>query len=98
MYCEHCGLQIFPKLPVCTRCGETPTFQLFQLASLLTLFLAVLCNSLVAWLLLPRLASAHHPGIYFPARLLLSHPTALHRCVPIAIALLVLAYFFPCTH
>src|SRR5882762_3692337 len=23
MYCEHCGLQIFPKLPVCTRCGET---------------------------------------------------------------------------
>jgi len=52
MYCEHCGLQIFPKHPICTRCGASPTYQLFQLASLCTLLLVVLSNGLVAFLLL----------------------------------------------
>src|SRR6266852_1275055 len=93
MYCEHCGLQIFPKLPVCTRCGETPTFQLFQLASLLTLFLAVLCNSLVAWLLLPRLSSGHYAAIYFRVWLWLSDKTAIYGWAPIAMGLLVWDYF-----
>ena len=93
MYCEHCGLQIFPKLPVCTRCGETPTFQLFQLASLFTLFLAVLCNSLVAWLLLPRLSSGHYAAIYFRVWLWLSDQTAIYGWAPIAIGLLVWDYF-----
>ena len=93
MYCEHCGLQIFPKLPVCTRCGETPTFQLFQLASLATLFLAVLCNSLVAWLLLPRFASGHHAAIYFRVWLWLSDKTAIYGWAPIAIGLLAWDYF-----
>jgi len=93
MYCEHCGLQIFPKLPVCTRCGETPTFQLFQLASLSTLFLAVLCNSVVAWLLLPRFASGHHAVLYFRSWLWLSNNFAIYGWAPIAISLLAWDYF-----
>ena len=93
MYCEHCGLQIFPKLPVCTRCGETPTFQLFQLASLATLLLAVLCNSFVAWLLLPRFASGHHAAIYFRGWLWLSDKAAIYGWAPIAVGLLAWDYF-----
>jgi hypothetical protein len=93
MYCEHCGLQIFPKLPVCTRCGETPTFQLFQLASLFTLFLAVLCNSLLAWLLLPRLITAHHAAVYFRVWLWLSDKAGIYGWAPIAAGLLAWDYF-----
>ena len=93
MYCEHCGLQIFPKLPVCTRCGETPTFQLFQLASLFTLFLAVLCNSLLAWLLLPRLTTAHHVAVYFRVWLWLSDTIGIYGWAPIAAGLLAWDYF-----
>lgn len=92
MYCELCGLQIFPKLPACTRCGESPTFQLFQLASLSTLFLAVLSNSLVAWLLLPRLSAGHHAAIYFRAWLWLADKTAIYGWAPIAIGLLAWNY------
>jgi hypothetical protein len=93
MYCEQCGLQIFPKRPVCTRCGETPTFQLFQLASLFTLFLAVLCNSLLAWLLLPRLTTAHHAAVYFRVWLWLSDKVGIYGWAPIAAGLLAWDYF-----
>jgi len=92
MYCEHCALQIFPKHPVCTRCGETPTLQLFQLASLLILFLTFLCNSLVAWLLLPRLTSAHHAAIYFRTWLWLTDKTAIYGWAPLAVGLLAWNY------
>lgn len=93
MYCEHCGLQIFPKLPVCTRCGETPTHQLFQLASLCTLFLVVLCNGLVAWLLLPRFSHAHHSALYFRAWLWLTDNAAVYGWVPLAAGILAWDYF-----
>ena len=93
MYCEHCGLQIFPKHPECTRCGESPTYQLFQLASLCTLFLVVLCNGLVAILLLPRFVQGHHTSLYFRSWLWLTDKTAIYGWAPIAIALLTWNYF-----
>ena len=93
MYCEHCGLQIFPKHPVCTRCGESPTLHWFQLTSLLLLFLAVLCNSAVAVFLLPRFAAAHHHALYFRVWLWLSVKGAAYGWVPVAIALLAWDYF-----
>src|ERR1700747_1134370 len=64
MYCEHCGLQIMPQKPVCTRCGVSPTYHWMQLMGLLVLLLALLVNGLVAWFLLPRMA-ANHPGYRF---------------------------------
>src|ERR1041385_2478027 len=81
MYCEHCGLQIFPKHPECTRCGESPTYQLFQLASLTTLFLVVVCNGVVAWLLLPRFAHANHGAFYFRSWLWLTDNAAVYGWV-----------------
>jgi hypothetical protein len=95
MHCEHCGLQIFPKHLHCTRCGEAPTFQIFQLFSLATLFLAVLCNTLLAWLLLPHFTAirGHHAGFYFRAWLWLTDKTALYGWVPLAVGLLCWDYF-----
>ena len=54
MYCEHCGLQILPQKPVCTRCGVSPTYHWVQLTGLLLLFLAFVSNALVAWVLFGR--------------------------------------------
>jgi hypothetical protein len=95
MYCEHCGLQVFPKHLACTRCGEAPTFQLFQLASLATLFLAVVCNTVLAWLILPHFTfiRAHHAGLYFRSWLWLTDKTAVYGWVPLAVGLLCWDYF-----
>jgi hypothetical protein len=93
MYCEHCGLQIFPKHPNCTRCGESPTLHWFQLTSLLTLFLAVLCNSAIAMFLLPRFTASHHGSLFFRIWLWLSEKGAAYGWVPVAIGLLAWDYF-----
>src|SRR5262249_39729550 len=95
MYCEHCGLQVFPKHPVCTRCGESPTYQLFQLTSLGTLFLVVLCNGLVAILLLPRFSQAHYAGFYFRSWLWLTDKTAIYGWAPLRRRNLRLGLFRP---
>ena len=93
MYCEHCGLQIFPKHPVCTRCGGTPTYELFQLASLITLLLVVLSNGLVAWLLLPRYSHVQHAGVYFRIWLWLTDNAAVYGWAPLALGILAWDYF-----
>lgn len=92
MYCEHCGLQIFPKHPICTRCGETPTYELFQLASLCTLFLVVVCNGLVTWLLLPRFTHMH-TGLYFRSWIWISDHAAVYGWAPLAGGILAWDYF-----
>lgn len=92
MYCEHCGLQLFPKHPACTRCGAAPTLHLWQLTSLLTLFIAVLCNSYLAWFVLPRFTGAHHP-LYFRSWLWISRTSSLYGWVPLALGLLAWDYF-----
>ena len=93
MYCEHCGLQSFPKHPVCTRCGETPTYELFQLASLITLLLVVLSNGLVAWRLLPRYSHLQHAGLYFRSWLWITDKAAIYGWAPLAVAILAWDYF-----
>jgi hypothetical protein len=60
--------------------------------SLVTLLVAVLCNSLVAQLLLPRLAGGPHSHLVFRAWLWFDHEAALYGWAPIAIALLAWDY------
>ena len=52
MYCDRCGLNFLPKQSVCTRCKRVPTRYWFQFMSLVTIFAAVLCNSLLGVFLL----------------------------------------------
>ncbi|HJZ63245.1 MAG TPA: hypothetical protein VKD70_02925 [Candidatus Acidoferrum sp.] len=89
MYCEHCGLQIMPQKPVCSRCGVSPTYYWVQLTGLLILLLALLVNSLVAWFLLPRMA-ANHPGHrFFSDWAWTDRNISMYGWAPIAVALLV---------
>ncbi len=89
MYCEHCGLQIMPQKPVCTRCGVSPTYHWVQLTGLLLLLLALAINSLVAWFLLPRMAASHPGYRFFSAWEWTDRNVSLYGWAPIAIALLV---------
>jgi hypothetical protein len=93
MFCEHCGLQIFPNRPVCTRCGESPTLHWLQFTSLLTLLIAVVCNSLLAWYLLPRFTASHHAPLFFRAWLWTSEKASLYGWAPVAAGLLAWDYF-----
>jgi hypothetical protein len=93
MYCEHCGLQVFPNRPVCTRCGGTPSHHWLQFIGILAIFLAVLCNSLVAWFLLPKFGSAHHGRLLFHSWLWLTQKTSLYGWAPVAGGLLAWDYF-----
>jgi hypothetical protein len=60
----------------------------FQLMSLVTLLVAVLCNALIGLLLLPRLAAGGHSRFVFRAWLWFDHKAALYGWAPIALALL----------
>lgn len=93
MYCEHCGLQILPKKPVCTHCGTTPTQQLFQLMSLASLLAAVISNALIGWFLLPRMVALHPARPMFRIWLWVDQKASLYGWVPLAMALLAWDYF-----
>jgi len=60
--------------------------------SLATLFVAVACNELVGWFLLPRFVSVPHPRMLFRAWLWVDHEAALFGWVPLAAALLAWDY------
>lgn len=60
--------------------------------SLVTLLLAVLCNSVVTLVLLPRMNADSDPRFLFRAWLWLDHQLALYGWVPIAAALLAWDY------
>ena len=92
MFCERCGLNFLPKQSVCSRCQVAATRHWFQLMSLVTLLVAVLCNSLVGLLLLPRLAGGGHSRFAFRAWLWFDYKAALYGWVPIAIGLLAWDY------
>ena len=92
MFCDHCGQQFLPKESACSRCrGIAPRYWL-QFLSFVTIFVAAGCNSLVAWLLLPRFASGHHPRFVFRAWLWLDHNTTLYGWIPLALGLLTWDY------
>ena len=88
MYCENCGLQIFPEKPRCTRCGHAPTQQLVQLLALTVLLLTIIGNSLAGWLLLPKLAASHPQHFFFRAWLWSDLKSAQYGWMPLAAGLL----------
>lgn len=92
MFCDRCGLHFLPKQSVCTRCRVAPTRHWFQLMSLVTLMVALTCNALVAWFLLPGLAHGRHASLLFRVWLWLDEKAALYGWVPLAIALLAWDY------
>jgi hypothetical protein len=92
VFCELCGLTFLPKQSVCSRCRVAATRHWFQLMSLLTLLIAVLCNSLVGLLMLPRLAAGGHSHPLFRAWLWFDNKAALYGWAPIVIALLAWDY------
>jgi hypothetical protein len=92
VFCERCGLNFLPKQSVCARCNVAATRHWFQLMSLVTLLVAVLCNALVGLLVLPRLAAREHSHFLFRAWLWFDNKAALYGWVPLAIALLAWDY------
>lgn len=92
MFCERCGLSFLPKQSVCSRCNVTATRHWFQLVSLATLLLAVLCNALVGLVLLPQLVEVRHPRFFFQAWLWFDRKAALYGWAPFVVALLAWDY------
>ena len=93
MYCDRCGLNFLPKQSVCTRCKKVPTRYWFQLMSLITILVAVLCNTVLGLFLLPRLAEAQHGRVLFRVWYWLDQKAALYGWVPLALGLLAWDYF-----
>jgi hypothetical protein len=93
MYCENCGLQIFPEKPRCTRCGAAPPQQFVQLLALAVLLLTLIGNSLAGWLLLPKLAANHPQHFFFRAWLWTDLKGAQYGWMPLAAALLAWEWF-----
>jgi hypothetical protein len=93
VYCENCGLQIFPEKPVCTRCGNTPPQQLVQLVALAVLLLTIVGNSMAAWFLLPRLAATHPSHLLFRAWLWMDQEASQYGWMPLAAAFLAWEFF-----
>jgi hypothetical protein len=92
VFCDCCGLNFLPKQSVCSRCNIAATRHWFQLMSLATLLVAVVCNALVGLLLLPRLAEGAHSKALFQAWLWFDHKAALYGWAPIALGLLAWDY------
>jgi hypothetical protein len=88
VFCDRCGLNFLPKQSMCSRCNVVATRHWFQLMSLTTLLVAVLCNALVGLLLLPRLLDPRHSRFVFRAWLWFDLKAALYGWVPIALGLL----------
>ena len=93
MYCENCGLKIFPERQLCTRCGRAPAHQFVQLLSLAVLFLAIAGNSATGWFLLPKLAATHPSGYFFRAWLWVDQESARYGWMPLAAGLLLWEFF-----
>jgi hypothetical protein len=93
VYCENCGLQIFPEHPRCTRCGKAPTQQFVQLMALAVLLVTAAGNSLVGCLVLPRLAATHPGHWLFRAWLWSDREGAAYGWMPLAAGLLAWEFF-----
>jgi hypothetical protein len=88
VYCENCGLQIFPEKQSCTRCGKVPTQQFVQLSALAILLLTIAGNSVAGWILLPKLAASHPRLFLFRAWLWSDQEWACYGWMPLAGAML----------
>ena len=91
MYCDRCGLNFLPKQSVCTRCRRVPTRYWFQFMSLITILVAVICNTMLGMFVLPRLATTAaptHGRWLFRAWWWFDEKAAIYGWVPIAVGLL----------
>lgn len=88
MYCENCGLQIFPEKQVCTRCGKVPMQQFVQLSALAVLLLIIIANSVAGWMLLPKVVATHPRLLLFRAWLWSDQECARYGWMPLAAGLL----------
>src|SRR5437899_11835859 len=95
LFCERCGEVYAPKKPVCAGCGSAPARHWLQLTALSTLGLATFCNSLVCWLLLPRLVSRNDAQI-FRGWLSIAVEASLHGWGPLILRILAWSYFYWC--
>jgi hypothetical protein len=93
VYCENCGLQIFPERLCCTRCGKTPTQMFVQLFALALLLVTIIGNAVAGWYLLPRLAATHPSNFVFRAWLWMDMESAQYGWMPLAAALLAWEFF-----
>jgi hypothetical protein len=93
VYCEYCGLQIFPEKQTCTRCGKAPTRQFVQLSALAILLITVIGNTVAGWMLLPRLAATHPKMFLFRAWLWSDQESSRYGWVPLAAAILAWEFF-----
>jgi hypothetical protein len=91
LFCDRCGLNFLPKQSVCTRCNTAATRHWFQFMSLMTLLVAVACNAMVGFLLLPRLADGRYSR-FFQGWIWFDHKAAMYGWVPIAAGLLAWDY------
>jgi len=66
---------------------------LFQSMSLVTIFVAVLCNTVLGLFLLPRLAMSNHGRVFVRGWYWFNQHAAMYGWVPLAIGLLVWDYF-----
>jgi len=84
--CDRCGLNFLPKQSVCTRCKRVPTRGYwFQFMSLVTIFVAVLCNTVLGLFLLPRLAMSNHGRVLFRGWYWFNQHAAMYGWVPLAV-------------
>jgi hypothetical protein len=93
VYCEHCGLQILPQKPTCTRCGRAPTHDLVQLIGLAIVLLVVMGNSMVGLYVLPKISITHPSVFFFRAWLWTDRQGSLYGWMPLAAALLLWEFF-----
>ena len=92
MFCDRCGQQFLPKESVCTRCGVAASRHWLQLASLATLTVAIVWNSLLALFFLSRLANGEQVPL-FRGWLRFNDRVASHGWVAFALALLIWSFW-----
>lgn len=86
-------MQFLPRQSLCSRCGVPPTRHWLQLVSLVTLTIAIACNSLVALFMLPRLVTGQQTPVLFRSWLWLNEKLSLYGWLVIAVAVLAWAYW-----
>jgi len=93
LFCERCGLLLYPRQSVCSRCGATATRHWLQLIGFGALTVAIGCNSLVALYFLPRFITGHGPSLLFRAWLWFNDKVSLYGWVTVALALLTWGFW-----
>lgn len=93
MFCDRCGIQFLGPQATCSHCGASPTRHWLQLVSLVTLAIALACNSLVALFLLPRLVVREEASFLYRGWHWFDERLSLYGWLAAAVALLVWLYW-----